>query len=192
MSSAGKPDQFRLGFLTIIEIPEKGYVGGLLVTTHQGRPLEFQCTLPVKPNATQEILYGPTLTGFLLGELIGGALVDKAGIKPHLVLTDRASVLDLRNQIQSPVALVSADASPDRIADPRGLKSTGTAEGAEVAEGRTVRIGKQTLHFHSAHSADGDVVEKEAQRFPNDADFSEPFNRVREALQETIRIGTVR
>ena len=194
MSFAGKPDQFRLGFLTVIEVPEKGYVGGLLVTTHQGRPLEFQCTLPVKPNSTQEILYGPTLTGFLLGELIGGALVDKAGIKPHLVLTDRASVLDVRNQIDAPVALVSADASPDRTAENRAPNSPGDAGASqsEIEEGRTVRIGKQTLRFHSAHSADGDVIEKEAKRFPNDADFSEPFNRVREALQETLRIGTVR
>jgi hypothetical protein len=37
-------ENFRLGFLTAIEVPERGFVGGLLVTNHFGRPLEFQCT----------------------------------------------------------------------------------------------------------------------------------------------------
>ena len=77
-----------MGFLTEIRIGERGYVGGLLVTNHLGRPLEFQCTAPVKPNRTQEILYGPTLVTFLLAELIGRTLVEKIGVKPHLVLVD--------------------------------------------------------------------------------------------------------
>src|SRR5260370_25353947 len=86
MTANGKQDQLRLGFLTAIELPDRGFVGGLLVTNHCGRPLEFQCTVPVKANPTQEILYGPTLVPFILGELIGGTLVEKAGVKPQLIL----------------------------------------------------------------------------------------------------------
>src|SRR5260221_696610 len=71
MTAHGKQDRLRLGFLTAIEVADKGFVGGLLVTNHCGRPLEFQCTVPVRPNSTQEILYGPTLIPFLLGELSG-------------------------------------------------------------------------------------------------------------------------
>src|SRR5690606_2974313 len=33
-------EAFRIGFLTAIESPEKGFVGGLLITNHFGRPLE--------------------------------------------------------------------------------------------------------------------------------------------------------
>ena len=58
MATNGKAEQLRLGFLTAIEVPDKGLTGGLLVTNHYGRPLEFQCTTPVRANATQEILYG--------------------------------------------------------------------------------------------------------------------------------------
>ena len=91
MTANGKQEQFRLGFLTAIEVPEKGFVGGLLVTTQHGRPLEFQCTVPVKPNATQEILYGPTLAPFILGELIGATLIEKAGRRWRSTRTSFAS-----------------------------------------------------------------------------------------------------
>src|SRR5262245_61207795 len=107
MAATCKHEQLRVGFLTAIETPEKGFIGGLLVTNQYGRPLEFQCTAPVKPNPTQEILYGPTLAPFVLGELIGGTLVEKAGIKPQLILTDREQILELRNHVEQPVALVA-------------------------------------------------------------------------------------
>jgi hypothetical protein len=172
--SAGKQEQLRLGFLTAIEVPEKGYVGGLLVTTHHGRPLEFQCTLPVKPNSTQEILYGPTLSGFILGELIAGALVDKAGVKPHVVLTDREAILELRNHVESPVAFVAEASQKVNATD------------AEL------RIGRQILRFHESHADDKQTLEAGAKKLPADADLREPFQRVREALQETLRLGALR
>src|SRR5690349_7869437 len=106
MTATGKQEQLRLGFLTAIEVPEKGFVGGLVVTNHYGRPLEFQCTMPARPNTTQEILYGPTLPASILGELIGGTLVEEAGVKPQLILTEREQILELRNHLDRPVALV--------------------------------------------------------------------------------------
>src|SRR5512135_1948103 len=114
MTANGKQEQLRLGFLTAIEVPDKGFVGGLLVTNHCGRPLEFQCTVPIRANPTQEILYGPTLAPFILGELIGGTLVEKAGVKPQLILTDREQILELRNHIDRPVALVDKNAKESK------------------------------------------------------------------------------
>src|SRR5580765_4510450 len=110
MTATVKQEQLRLGFLTAIEVPDKGFIGGLLVTNHNGRPLEFQCTVPIKANPTQEILYGPTLAPFILGELIGATLVEKAGVKPQLILTDQEQILELRNHIDKPVGLVEKDA----------------------------------------------------------------------------------
>jgi len=99
-------ESFRLGFLTAIEVPERGFVGGLLVTNHFGRPLEFQCTAPLKPNRAQEILYGPTLIPYVLGDLIGRTLIEKVGVKPHLVLMERNDLLPLRDLVSIPVACV--------------------------------------------------------------------------------------
>jgi hypothetical protein len=177
MAANGKHEHLRLGFLTAIEIPDKGFVGGLLVTNHCGRPLEFQCTAPVKPNATQEILYGPTLEPFLLGELIGGTLVEKAGVKPQWILTDRAQILELRNHVEQPVALISPP--PDSVppeADPR----------------QNLRLGRQIVRFHPAHGGDGELMSRDLAQIPDDADLQEPFERVREALQETLRGGALK
>jgi hypothetical protein len=178
MTSTGKPDQLRLGFLTAVELPDKGFVGGLLVTNHCGRPLEFQCTVPVRPNATQEILYGPTLAPFILGELIGGTLVEKAGVKPHLILTDREQILELRNHVEQPVGLIET--------------SDKSAKSGESGASPSFKLGRQFLRFHPAHDADRSVVSRGTQQIPTDADLQEPFERVREALQETLRSGALR
>lgn len=176
MAANGKNEQLRLGFLTAIEMPDKGYVGGLLVTNQSGRPLEFQCTAPVKANTTQEILYGPTLESFILGELIGGTLVEKAGVKPQLILTDREKILELRNFIDQPLAFVSANAE----------------SGSKPAAGDGIRLGRQIVRIHPAHEADRGALTRDAAVIPQDADLEEPFGRVREALQETLRSGALR
>ena len=66
--SSGETPQPSLGFLTILEHEEHGLVGGYLLFTTAGRPLEFHCTAPVKPNRAQQILFGPTLESYLYGE----------------------------------------------------------------------------------------------------------------------------
>lgn len=178
MTANGKQDQLRLGFLTAIEVPDKGFVGGLLVTNHNGRPLEFQCTVPIKANTTQEILYGPTLAPFILGELIGGTLVEKAGVKPQLILTDQLQILELRNFIDRPVALVE-----------KGAKESNSDE---PGSRRSIKLGRQIIQFHSAHGGDHATVSRDSQQVPVDADLQEPFERVREALQETLKSGALR
>ena len=178
MTANGKHEHLRLGFLTAIEVPDNGFVGGLLVTNHCGRPLEFQCTVPVRPNSTQMILYGPTLAPFILGELIGGTLVDKAGVKPQLILTDRIQILELRNHIEQPVAFVEM---PPR---------NGDADEADAP--RSIKLGRQIVRFHPSHAEDHLAVSRESRHIPDDADLQEPFERVREALQETLRSGALR
>ncbi len=161
-------DDLRLGFLTTLDVDQKGLVGGLLITNRFGRPLEFQCTAPIKASRTQEILYGQTLRPYLKCDLIGKTLVEKASVKPHMVLTEDPELLDLREQVKVPVAYCDDDEG----------NSTGK-----------VRIGGQILTFHSSHAKDVDRVNDHAEALPNDADLAEPLERVREALNETVRSG---
>lgn len=178
MTATAKPEQFRLGFLATLEVPEQGFVGGLLITSRHGRPLEFQCTAPVKPNRTQEILYGPSLGPFLLGELIGKTLIEKVGVKPHLVLTEQEEVLELRNHIGTPIACVDALSAPTSDAS---------------AETQQIRLGRQLIRFHAPHlEEDQQVVIAHAKEIAREADLREPFQRVREALLETVRSGALR
>ncbi len=209
MTVDSSKEHFRLGFLTAVEVPERGYVGGLLVTNHFGRPLEFQCTAPVRPNRTQEILYGPTLVPYLLGDLIGRTLIEKVGIKPHLVLTERNDLLPLRELVSIPVACIEEPPPPSpppvvkgEKAEPSGdfnaevepaataVETGGTS--TESASESRFRLGRQSLRFHSSHEQDETVARTGARLVPGDADLREPFERVREALSETTQSGGVR
>ncbi|MDZ4688997.1 MAG: hypothetical protein SH850_28305 [Planctomycetaceae bacterium] len=169
MSAVATQDQLRLGFLTAVEDADGGIVGGLLVTNRFGRPLEFQCTTPVRPNRTQQILYGPTLRPYLLTEVIGRTLLEKVGVQPHLVLTESPELLDLRLHVPMPVAsLVAADADP--------------------ADGVVMVLGQQRLRFHADFPQDGRDIERRKDQVPETADLKEPFERIREALSETLKM----
>ncbi len=168
-------EQLRLGFLTAIQLSDRGHVAGLLVTNLYGRPLEFQCTAPVRPNRTQELLYGPTLVPFLLGELLSKTLLERIGIKPHVVLTDRPEMLDSRPHVSLPVACVAQAISERRD------------QTDEVDSTKPLRIGKQAFCVHDDFHDDRTVFEKVAKQLAVDADLLEPLERVREALQETMK-----
>ncbi len=187
MSGEATKDKLRLGFLTAFEVPQRGFVGGLLVTNHFGRPLEFQCTTPVQPNRTQQILYGPTLIPFIQTELIAKTLVDKVGVKPDLILTDNQQLLDLREHISIPVACLDDAGSPATDSQPAEEPLAGDA-----ARSSQIRIGRHVLRFHSAHRSDEQAIEVKSQLIPDGADLLEPFERVREALNETTGAGAKR
>src|SRR5262249_29502535 len=89
-----------LAFLTVVDDSQHGACGGLLVLNATGRPLEFHCTTPVKPNRAQEILYGPTLRPYLYGEQIGATLVAKAAAPIDLLCVDLVEVLAVRPLVQ--------------------------------------------------------------------------------------------
>ncbi|MEM9701997.1 MAG: hypothetical protein AAF907_06095 [Planctomycetota bacterium] len=173
---ANADDPLTLGFLTAVDLPGGGHVGGLLMTDRLGRPLEFQCTTPVRPDRTQQILYGPTLVPYLLGEVIGGTLVKKAGVKPNLVLCDSPAMLSLRPHTDRVVARVEGDAGDSLETHEAGPNG-----------GSALSVGCRTLHFHPAHGADRQFVADCRDRIPEHADLSEPFERVREALSETCK-----
>jgi hypothetical protein len=179
MTDNGKTRTLRFGFLTALEHAERGFVAGLLVTNQFGRPLEFQCTTPVKPNRTQQILYGPTLVPYVLGELAAQTLVKKAGVQPHLILTDNVDILELRNHVTIPVLrLVLPEAGSTEQAT--------TATPADVDDQQVTRLGLHTCYTHASFSADRDAVAKLTSAMSKEADLSEPLERVQAALEEAV------
>ena len=186
--SNGNHDQFRLGFLTAIEDAERGFVGGLLITNRFGRPLEFQCTAPVKPNRTQQILYGPTLKPYVLGELIGRTLLEKVGVKPHVVLVESPDLLDLRTATSVPVAsLIPAPVSPKK-----GGAGGDSKSHPEQSLADALRLGNESILLNPSYENDRSELEKYVKLVPGDADLREPFDRIREALTETVRLAMAR
>lgn len=162
---SGDKKKLHLGFLAALEVKDRGYVGGLLVTNHYGRPLEFQCTAPVRPNHTQEMLYGPTLVPYLYNELIGKTLVEKAGVKPDLILAEDERILALREHV--PQALACLD-----------------AHGTVSSE---ITLGRQSLKLHDRFDSDVEMVKTFQDLVTDEVDLFEPFDRIRQALQEALQ-----
>jgi len=165
---------FRIGFLAALETDDGAFVAGLLVTNRYGRPLEFQCTSPVRPTHAQKLLYGETLRPFLLGELMGRALLDRLGSPPDLLVTDNDDILDLRHHIAIPMARV------EPLADEAGSATTAPPLGR-------VRMGRRILSIHSAHETDIAALHHGATQVTAETDLQEPLERVRQALAETLQ-----
>ncbi|MGL4594137.1 MAG: hypothetical protein ACRCUY_05355 [Thermoguttaceae bacterium] len=117
-----------LGFLTVLEHERTGLIGGYLVLNSTGRPLEFHCTVPMKPSRAQEILYGNTLKPFLFGEQIARTLLAIAKIPVSFVATNIPDVLTVQTLSMTPIVYVF---SPNHTAKSRDAKNH-TAENYSV------------------------------------------------------------
>ena len=74
-----------VGYYASLSIQSKQFVGGLLVVNSNGRPLEFHCTSPVKPNRPQQVLFGNSLESFVIGESILPKLASECKSKVDLI-----------------------------------------------------------------------------------------------------------
>lgn len=179
-----------LGFLTVCEHQDQGLFGGYLVLNLAGRPLEFHCTAPVRPTRAQEILYGPTLRPYLYGEQIGRVLLERAAAAPLLVFTDVPAALSLRNLIGVPVVYVHGETGDAPSGDQERLRLD-PAHG-EVSRPRSARmhafaVGGQQLAVPESHREDESDVIRQWQPYAEEFDLSEPFGRIREAIEEARR-----
>lgn len=166
-----------LGFITVRHHAEHGYFGGYLILNQLGRPLEFHCTLPVKPSRAQSLLYGPTLDDFICGEQIAKALVTKAKLKPSLLLTDCSAVLAFEQVGDEPMVLVEADDANCNEAHLRRPHLADTKLNCFGSSG--VRC-----YVSSSSSATSDLLSDITPKLAPNFDLTEPFQRIAEALLE--------
>jgi hypothetical protein len=161
-----------VGFLTVLQ--EGGaYLGGYLVTNVWGRPLEFRLSSAVQPNKVQQILYAGTLASYVCGDLIGKALVDKAGVAVQLVVTTCEAALDLRLKLEAPVVWLVL------------------AEGGQSAGPLAVGLpgNRGSLICHARYPGDAETVRGLLATMEGTLDLMEPFARIREAITEARKMG---
>ncbi len=166
-----KKNDATIGYFTVVDDPRTGWTGGLLVLDRAGRPLEFQCTLPVRPTRAHELLFGPTLRSHLVAQVIGKLLISKCRTPLSLICCDLPEGLKLESFTKSPVALVleAAQADDDSI----------TAD--SIAGSQGVTIAGSTFLVAMERHADLEAI----AAFYNDLpDAVEPFERIREAVKE--------
>ncbi len=187
MSSADAQQRPALGFLTALDHPQHGLFGGYLVLTTAGRPIEFHCTAPIKPNRAQQILYGPTLESFLYGEQIGQTLLAKAKTEPFFVCTDRQPVLAVRQHVSLPVALVLP--CDDSAAGPTGeFRRLDSAHPGGLSPNGpslvTFQLGRNCLAVPEQSDDDRRLITERFSELAESFDLLEPFTRIREAIEE--------
>ncbi|MCE9566611.1 MAG: hypothetical protein K8U57_31700 [Planctomycetes bacterium] len=164
-----------IGFLTAMQ-ESSGWLGGYLVTNSWGRPLEFRLTTAVQPNRVQTALYGPTLTEYVLADLIGKTLVEKTAAKPDLIVTDVPLALGLRSRVEMPVISVKLE----NVALP--------ADTTAFTHSRS-SLG---LLFLAKFASERDAIMKLLERVDPAVDLVEPFTRIREAVSEARKMGVTK
>ena len=191
-----------LGFLTVVEHPDYGMFGGYLILDTAGRPLEFHCTAPIKPNRAQQILYGPTLQAFLYGEQIGQTLISQSAAPPMLVCTDREAALATREHVSLPLVLVlpqdeqSGDCPNFRVSENGTVPFDAGEAGRE--SGRFFRLdpahrgprlvsftlGRNRLALPERADDDRQLIDERLADLAESFDLAEPFQRIRDAIDE--------
>ena len=163
------------GFLTVLQ-EGAGYLGGFLVTNVWGRPLEFRLSSAVQPNKVQQVLYAGTLVPYICGDLIGKALVEKAGVAVQLVVTTCEHALDLRHKVECPVVWLTPK-EDERAKGPLAIDLPG---------------GQHALVCHARHAGDVEAVKGLLAQAEGNLDLTEPFTRIREAIGEARKMGVTR
>lgn len=189
MPASSQKSQPAIGFLTVCDHEGQGLFGGYLVLNPAARPLEFYCTAPVRPNHAQEILYGPTLKPYLYGEQIGRALLDKAKARPIVVFTDVEHVLAVRQYSTSPVAhVIKPEATIDEPGENdlylRLDNAHRTPPSCVSANLHCFSLGEQRLAVSMAYESDAREIASRWQPYTTDFDLNEPFDRIRDAIDE--------
>lgn len=186
-----------IGFLTVVEHPEYGLFGGYLILNPIGRPIEFHCTTPIKPNRAQKILYGPTLEEFIYGEQIGRSLIEHSRMHPLAVCTDLEPILAARQYVSTPLVLVLKPVERELI----NLAQAGsTLEADEKCSGEKVYrvdaahgsgpqlasfwLGRNRLAVPAAAEADRHLIVEQLSVWAETFDLAEPFQRIRAAIEE--------
>lgn len=166
------------GFLSSLKSAEYGYFGGYLIVSPLGRPLEFHCTSPVNPSRAQEILYGPTLYTYLLGDQIAAALVQAAKLSPRLIVTDEPAMLSARMKAKAPMTLLVSDCG----ADTSSMSPLAQNEGS-------FRVGDYEMQMPAGFESEAGTVVELAAVLSQQVELREPFGRIHEAIREAQRIG---
>lgn len=171
--SAADAQPVKYGFITIVDVPELGHAGGLLVLSPKGRPIEFHCTAPVAENKTQKILYGQTYPVFLFCDQIGSALVEKSRSKPELLVTDRSELMALGKLSSTPVV---------KLCQQIEANAQDATVGAAISAG--FDINGETVETNISDLQQAQWAEIACREFAKSLPLIEPFERIKLAIDE--------
>ncbi len=150
-----------------------------------GRPIEFHCTAPVQPSRTQKILYGATLKSYLYGEILGQTLLSQTQTEPLFVCTNVVEVATVRQFVPYPMVVLlskkNVESAPSlRIDAPTPGQSVPAPLGMVA-----VQLMNEPAAVLADHPGDHQLMNDHCTNLQENFDFHEPFERIRDAVEET-------
>ncbi len=173
-----------IGYYTTVHSDRTGWTGGLLVLNGSGRPLEFQCTLPIRPSRAHEILFGTTLRQHLISEVIGPTLLQKCRTPISLLCCDQTEAATLQENLPTrPNASgqMVGDATIIAIVQDDEDEAMKRAIRQSLAGHVRVTLGNASLWVAGERI---EAAEQNASRLSDVIDTFEPFERITEAIRE--------
>jgi len=166
-----------LGFITLEEVEEGVLRGGILITDAHGKPVEFRCTSPIRPNAVQRTLYGGTLMPHIAVELVGKPLVRAVQASPDLVLVQQEEFLLLRSKCEKPVLLARRQGEDMQLSE-----ESGKSQPEEVLSSLSGKFAPVVVTCHWDYPDDIVQCKERLGWMFSNCDLVEPFERVKTAL----------
>ncbi len=160
------------GYITIVEDPHGGFLGGALVVNQRGRPVEFHCTDTLLVSRAEEILYGATLRPHLFCERLGAALLAKIAAKVEVVLINQPELAPLGDSSTPPVVFVTASDAASAEEDPAG------------SEPLPIRLDQVAIEVR-------DQVTDRLSTLARTIALAEPFTRIVDAMAEAGQTAPV-
>ncbi len=185
MTEIGGPSrddsEAQFGFLAYSKLrAEEGYHAGLLVTDPHGKPVEFRCTTPVRPNDVQRVLYGATLMPYILQELFALPLIRALRSSPRMVVVAEEEFLGARPASPVPLLWARRQGESLQATDEVDRASEGASGLLDSPAGRYRAV---ILAVHPQYREELSGLQEELRPLFARMDIIEPFDRVRRALE---------
>ncbi|WP_146392178.1 hypothetical protein [Allorhodopirellula solitaria] len=170
-----------IGYFTTVHSDRTGWTGGLLVLNGSGRPLEFQCTLPIRPSRAHEILFGTTLGEHLISEVIGPTLLQKCRTPISLLCCAQPEAASLQENLPARTPASDQAATVVAIVSEEKNGSAHPTDSRRFAGHGPVTLGNATLlvAVEQLEAAEGTIA-----NLRDIVDTVEPFERITEAIRE--------
>jgi hypothetical protein len=169
----------KIAFLGYMEFDNgASYRGAILITDDWGKPLEFRCTAPVKPNPVQKTLYGQTLLPHVLVELVGAPLLQAVQERPEIIVIQESLFFDLRHKTETPMVRLWRQGADVKLSGEEGERSKPVVVASESGKFDPV-----VMETHWKFGGDMDFSRERLRELFGRWDLVEPFERLSKGLE---------
>lgn len=175
-----------LAFVSLAGVDDDVMRGGILVTDASGKPVEFRCTSPIRPNTVQRTLYGSTLMPHIAVDLVGAPLVLAVQASPDVVLVQQEEFLPLRGRCEKPLLLARRQGEEIQLAHDSCRKRP-----EELLSNPSGKFAPVVVTCHWDYPDDMLECRDRLGRVFSNCDLVEPFERVRAALTTVHEQGVL-